>query len=288
MKLPPFADAIAPGVVLAQAIGRWGNWFNNELYGKATDAAWGLEIHRWDSSAGKAVKDSAGNPEVLGTFHPAFLYESVWDVLTAIVLIFADRRWKLGHGRVFALYVAVYSLGRGWIETLRIDDATHILGLRLNVWTSIVVFAGGLCYLIVSARLRPGRETDVLRSGKDRPEATPVEVGSESADGPVVSEKAASEKSADEKAVDEKSTGEKAADKSTGSAGVPGEKAAGSTVDGKDGPATGTVTTTDDTKSTSTTKTATSDQNAKNAKNDKDDTDVTADDKSSSRRHAEH
>jgi prolipoprotein diacylglyceryl transferase len=162
IKLPPFADAIAPGVVLAQAIGRWGNWFNNELYGRATDAPWGLEIHKWNSATGEAVKDAAGQPIVIGTFEPAFLYESIWDVLTAIVLIVADRRWKLGHGRVFALYVAVYSLGRGGIETLRIDTANQILGMRLNVWTSIIVFIGGLIYLIVSARRRPGRETELL------------------------------------------------------------------------------------------------------------------------------
>ncbi|HST80165.1 MAG TPA: prolipoprotein diacylglyceryl transferase [Kineosporiaceae bacterium] len=164
VKLPPFADAIAPGIVVAQAIGRWGNWFNNELYGRATDAPWGLEIHKWDSSAGEAVKNSAGDPVVLGTFQPAFLYESIWDLLTAVILIVADRRWKLGHGRVFALYIAVYSLGRGGIETLRIDDANRILGLRLNVWTSIIVFVGGLAYLLISARRRPGRETELART----------------------------------------------------------------------------------------------------------------------------
>jgi len=169
VKLPPFADAIAPGVVLAQAVGRWGNWFNNELYGKATDAAWGLQIHQWDSSAGEAVKDAAGNPVILGTYQPTFLYESIWDILTAVILIFADRRWKLGHGRVFALYVLVYSLGRGWIEALRIDEANLILGQRLNVWTSGIVFTGGLVYLIVSARLRPGRETELTRTGATTP-----------------------------------------------------------------------------------------------------------------------
>jgi prolipoprotein diacylglyceryl transferase len=171
IRLPPFADAIAPGIVLAQAVGRWGNWFNNELYGRTTDLAWGLEIYRWDNSSGQAQLDAAGKPEVLGIFHPAFLYESLWDILTAIVLIVADRRWKLGHGRVFALYVTVYALGRGWIETLRIDDANHILGLRLNVWTSVIVFIGGLLYLFLSARFRPGRETDLTRSktAKDEP-----------------------------------------------------------------------------------------------------------------------
>jgi prolipoprotein diacylglyceryl transferase len=165
VKLPPFADAIAPAIVLAQAIGRWGNWFNNELYGRATSLPWGLKVYDWDSSAGHAVHDAAGNPVLLGTYQPAFLYESIWDVVTAIVLIIADRRWRMGHGRVFALYAVVYAVGRGAVESLRIDEANHILGLRLNDWTSVIVFAGGLAYLIISARLRPGRETDVHRPG---------------------------------------------------------------------------------------------------------------------------
>jgi prolipoprotein diacylglyceryl transferase len=165
VKLPPYGDAIAPGILFAQALGRWGNWFNNELYGEKTSRPWGLKIYEWDSSSGHAVRDAAGHPLVLGFFQPTFLYESVWDILAAIAVIWADRRWKLGHGRVFALYVVIYSVGRGAIETLRIDEADHILGLRLNVWTSIVVFIGGLAYLIISTRLRPGRETDLTRSG---------------------------------------------------------------------------------------------------------------------------
>ncbi|MFI7588949.1 prolipoprotein diacylglyceryl transferase [Spongisporangium articulatum] len=164
MKLPPFADAIAPGIVLAQAIGRFGNWFNNELYGKATDLPWGLQIHVWDQAAGRAVVDGSGNPVVLGTFHPTFLYEALWDVGVAVLLILIDRRWKLGHGRVFASYCLLYVLGRGWIEALRIDPAEHFLGLRLNVWTSIVVGLGAVLYLVISARLRPGRETEIRRT----------------------------------------------------------------------------------------------------------------------------
>jgi prolipoprotein diacylglyceryl transferase len=165
--LPPMADALAPGVVLAQAIGRWGNWFNNELYGSRTDVPWAVRIFEWDQSAGRAVTGADGQPVVLGTFHPAFLYESVWDVGVAVALIWADRRFRLGHGRVFALYVLLYTVGRSWIEALRVDPANHILGIRLNLWTCLVVGLGAFVYLVVSARRRPGRETSVLRSGDD-------------------------------------------------------------------------------------------------------------------------
>ena len=180
VKLPPFADAIAPGIVVAQAIGRVGNWFNNELYGRATSQPWGLKIYDWDSNTGRALHDDSGHAVLKGIYQPTFLYEAIWDILTAIVLILADRRWKLGHGRVFALYVVIYSVGRGGIETLRIDEADHILGLRLNVLTSILVFVGGLTYLIVSAALRPGRETEVLRSGSGA--TTSVNAAADSAD----------------------------------------------------------------------------------------------------------
>ncbi len=147
IPLPPMADALAPGIVLAQAIGRWGNWFNQELYGKATDLPWAVKI------------DAEHSPDgVAGTYHPTFLYESLWCVGVAVLVIWSDRRFKLGHGRAFALYVAAYTVGRFWIEYLRIDEAEHVLGMRLNNWTSIVVFAGALAYIYVSARKHPGRE----------------------------------------------------------------------------------------------------------------------------------
>lgn len=149
VALPPIADAIAPGIALAQAIGRWGNWFNQELFGAPTTLPWGLEIAPQFRPEGYAEFE---------TFHPTFLYESLWMLAVALVLIWADKRFRMGHGRVFALYVLLYTLGRVWIEYLRIDTANTILGVRLNVWTSILVGLGALIYLIVSARMRPGRE----------------------------------------------------------------------------------------------------------------------------------
>ena len=169
--LPPLADALAPGIMLAQALGRWGNWFNNELYGSSTSLPWGLTIHRWDTTAGHAVTGPDGQPIVLGTFHPTFLYESLWNVAAALALIWVDRRFRIGHGRVFAAYVALYSVGRFWIEALRVDPANHVLGLRLNLWTSLLVFAAAVGYLWVSARRRPGRETTVYRAGAEASDA---------------------------------------------------------------------------------------------------------------------
>ncbi|WP_346134074.1 prolipoprotein diacylglyceryl transferase [Streptomyces carpaticus] len=149
IPLPAFADAVAPGIAFAQAIGRWGNWFNQELYGKPTDLPWALEIDNGIDS---------------GTFHPTFLYESLWCVGVGVLVIWADRRFKLGHGRAFALYVAAYTAGRFWTEYLRIDEAHQVLGLRLNNWTSIVVFLAAVAYLVISAKRRPGRE-EVVEPG---------------------------------------------------------------------------------------------------------------------------
>ncbi|MFG2571949.1 prolipoprotein diacylglyceryl transferase [Streptomyces sp. NPDC048481] len=154
IPLPAYADAIAPGIALAQAIGRWGNWFNQELYGKETDLPWALHI------------TSSADGRVPGYYHPTFLYESLWCVGVALLVIWADRRFKLGHGRAFALYVAAYCVGRAWIEYMRVDDAHHILGLRLNDWTALVVFLLAVAYIVVSAKKRPGREA-VVEPGAD-------------------------------------------------------------------------------------------------------------------------
>ncbi|MGB7979473.1 MAG: prolipoprotein diacylglyceryl transferase [Candidatus Nanopelagicales bacterium] len=155
--LPPFADALAVGVPLAQALGRWGNWFNQELFGRPTDVAWALEIDPVNRPAGY---------EQYATFHPTFLYESLWLVGVAILVAWADRRWRLGHGRAFALYVAAYCVGRLGMELLRIDPATQLGGIRINVFTSVVVGLGAVVYIVLSARTRPGREpAAALQSG---------------------------------------------------------------------------------------------------------------------------
>jgi prolipoprotein diacylglyceryl transferase len=169
IPLPPFADALAPGIALAQAVGRFGNYFNQELFGRPTGLPWGLEI------------DSAHRPDGLEdqlTFHPTFLYEALWNVGVAALVVWADRRFKLGHGRAFALYVAAYAAGRFWIEALRVDPATHVLGLRLNDWTSLVVFFGAVVYLVVSARRHPGREVITLGQELDGTDGSDTSDGS--------------------------------------------------------------------------------------------------------------
>lgn len=167
MKFLPLADALAPGIVLAQAIGRWGNWFNQELFGKPTDVPWALEIDPENRPVGYEQYD---------TFHPTFLYEFGWNVGVAALVLWADRRFRLGYGRAFALYVAGYCAGRGWIEYLRIDpvQADDVLGLRLNVWTSLVLFVAAVGYFLWSARRHPGREETVLKeTASDAEEGEP-------------------------------------------------------------------------------------------------------------------
>lgn len=158
IRLLPVLDAMAPGVLVAQALGRWGNWFNQELFGRPTDLPWALEI------------DAAHRPADYldrATFHPTFLYESLWCVAAFLVVIWADRRLRLGHGRVVALYVMTYTLGRFWIETLRVDDVqlSDVGGLRFNVWTSIVLFALAAAYFVWAGRRHPGREQQVYVDG---------------------------------------------------------------------------------------------------------------------------
>ncbi|WP_082556205.1 prolipoprotein diacylglyceryl transferase [Aeromicrobium sp. Root472D3] len=151
------ADALAPGLLVAQAIGRLGNYFNQELFGKPTDLPWGLEISPENRPPGYTQFE---------TFHPTFLYELVWNLAAAALIIAIDRKVRLTGGRAFALYAMFYTAGRGWIESLRIDTVNHIGPFRLNVWTSIIVFLLALAYF-VATRNRVPHDPDAVTSDAD-------------------------------------------------------------------------------------------------------------------------
>jgi prolipoprotein diacylglyceryl transferase len=167
IPLPAFGDAIAPGIVLAQAIGRLGNYFNQELYGRETKVPWGLEIfYRRDPSGyvDPHSLDGVSTGQLAYIVQPTFLYELIWNLLVFVALIYADRRFKLGHGRLFALYVACYCVGRFGVELLRNDTATQIAGIRINVFTSTFVFIGAVVYIILAPK---GREDPESLRGND-------------------------------------------------------------------------------------------------------------------------
>lgn len=153
-----FLDAVAPGVLFAQALGRWGNWFNNELYGDPSTLPWKLQIHQMDPASGIAATDASGAPVVLGFFEPTFLYESLWCVIAGAAILFLDARFRLGAGSVFALYVGGYSAGRFVFELMRSDYANLILGLRVNTWVAALLFAAGSTLFLALFR-RPRSRT---------------------------------------------------------------------------------------------------------------------------------
>ncbi|QIS11071.1 prolipoprotein diacylglyceryl transferase [Nocardia arthritidis] len=156
IPLPAFADAIAPGILLAQAIGRLGNYFNQELYGRETTVPWGLEIYRRFDANGKLDMLNGTSTGIVDKIvHPTFLYELIWNVLVVIALVQLDKRFRIGHGRLFALYVAGYCFGRFWVELMRDDEATHIAGIRINSFTSALVFLAAIAYFVFATK---GRE----------------------------------------------------------------------------------------------------------------------------------
>ena len=190
-RLAPMADAMAPGLLVAQAFGRWGNWFNNELYGRATDVPWALTVHDWDEAAGRAVVDAAGNPVVLGTFHPTFLYESLWCLAVAAVIVVLDRRFRFRHGQAFLLYVALYCLGRSYFEDLRIDEANRVLDLRVNQWVAGIVLVVALVAFIRSRRVHAGdggqpEALERVASSESRTATTPPGDAATQTGGPTV------------------------------------------------------------------------------------------------------
>jgi prolipoprotein diacylglyceryl transferase len=160
-------DVVAPGLLVAQACGRLGNWFNQELYGRPTTVPWALEIDQAHRMAGY---------EQFATYQPTFLYELVWCLVGAALLIVLERRLQLGRGKLMASYIVWYTLGRFWIESLRIDTANTLGGFRLNSYTSAIVFVAGLALLIWLLRTRPGLSPDPLEA--------PKEAAAEAAEGP--------------------------------------------------------------------------------------------------------
>lgn len=157
------ADAIAPGLLVAQAVGRLGNWFNQELYGAPTTLPWGLKLNMEGTAIGHSEQCYDGATCPSGTlFHPTFLYEMIWNLIGAAIIVYIGSKAmkKLKAGSLFAVYIMWYTLGRTWIESLRIDYAHEFLGVRINVWVSMAVFVLGAVSLIVVQQM--GKDTDLL------------------------------------------------------------------------------------------------------------------------------
>lgn len=149
-------NCAAPSIALAQSVARWGNYFNQELFGGPTTLPWGLEVSPGNVPAGYA-------PDTL--FHPAFLYESLWNLALCGALLWVDRRWRMAGGRLFALYLVGYGVGRFWIEGLRIDPAHEIAGLRLNQWVALAAVVGGAAWFVVTRRDAPPDDPAPLAAG---------------------------------------------------------------------------------------------------------------------------
>jgi prolipoprotein diacylglyceryl transferase len=143
--MPRVLDALVPTLPVAQAIGRWGNWFNQELFGRPTDLPWGLSIDVDHRPAAHLTAE---------TFHPTFLYEGLWNLALAAILVRVDRRGVLKPGRLVGLWVCGYGLGRLWVESLRIDHASLVAGVRVNIWMSLVAIVIGGAVAVTSRNYR--------------------------------------------------------------------------------------------------------------------------------------
>jgi len=155
-----FADAVAPGLLLAQAFGRFGNWFNHELFGQPTDLPWGLEIETSNPAY------PAGLPE--GTlFHPTFLYEIIWNVVGLVLILVIERKMRLQWGKVLGLYLVWYGLGRTFFESIRIDPSEVFFGLRSNVWAAIFAVILGIVIIVVQNKRHTGTEPSPYVAGRE-------------------------------------------------------------------------------------------------------------------------
>ena len=164
-----FMDAVAPGLLLAQGIGRIGNWWNQELYGKPTSLPWGLKID--------ALHQSGLPAKYIGAkaYHPTFLYELLWDLAGVALLLWLDRRYTFRPPALFALYISYYCFGRFFEELLRIDPSHHFAGLRLNAWVSVILFVGSSVFFVWWQILkRGGRGVEGPPKQKPRPQPDPA------------------------------------------------------------------------------------------------------------------
>ncbi|MFC6355470.1 prolipoprotein diacylglyceryl transferase [Luethyella okanaganae] len=155
-----FADALAPGMLVAQAMGRLGNWFNHELFGLPTDLPWGLEIE--SSNPAFPVGLPAGT-----LFHPTFLYEIIWNLAGVAVILFLERRMSLRWGKAFGVYLIWYGLGRSFFESIRVDPSEMFLGIRTNVWAAWLAVIVGIVVIAVQARRHAGDELTLYRPGRE-------------------------------------------------------------------------------------------------------------------------
>lgn len=159
LRFSAFADALAPGLLLAQGIGRTGNYFNQELFGAPTALPWGLQIDRPNPAIPVGLPDTT-------LFHPTFAYEMAWNILGALVLIWVGRRLSLQWGRVFALYLVWYGIGRAFLETIRLDPAELILGVRVNIWGALAAIALGVILYLRQGFRHPGSEPSPYLPGR--------------------------------------------------------------------------------------------------------------------------
>ena len=176
-----FADALAPAMLLAQALGRLGNYFNHELFGLPTDLPWGLQIESTNAAFPVGLADGT-------LFHPTFLYEMIWNVVGIVFLVTMERQFRLVRrtvlgmsisvpvgdrqprlewGKVWALYLVWYGIGRVWFESIRIDPSEYFLGVRTNVWGAIAAIVVGIVLFVVQSRRHPGTEPSPYVAGRE-------------------------------------------------------------------------------------------------------------------------